>query len=118
MAELRGGQRSEYVQAMFDRIAGRYDLINRLISGGQDLKWRRMLVELAALPEHGRLLDIAAGTGDIAFEALKQSPGAQVVGADFALNMLQVGRRRLTIRTTRGLVWGRCLAAALRGSQL
>ena len=94
MAELRGGQRSEYVQAMFDRIAGRYDLINRLISGGQDLKWRRMLVELAALPEHGRLLDIAAGTGDIAFEALKQSPGAQVVGADFALNMLQVGRRR------------------------
>ena len=94
MAELHGDERSEYVQAMFDRIAGRYDLINRLISGGQDLKWRRFVVEMAALPPDGSLLDIAAGTGDIAFEALKLAPDAQVVGADFALQMMQVGRRR------------------------
>ncbi len=94
MAELRGDARSEYVQAMFDGIAARYDLINRLISGGQDQKWRRFVVEMAALPQAGRLLDIAAGTGDIAFEALKKAPDAQVVGADFALQMMRVGRRR------------------------
>ncbi len=94
MAQLDGDQRSAYVQAMFDRIADRYDLINRLISGGQDLKWRRLVVEKAALPPDGSLLDIAAGTGDIAFEALKRTPTAQVVCADFALKMMQVGRRR------------------------
>lgn len=94
MAELRGAERSEYVQAMFDRIAGRYDLINRLISGGQDLKWRRLVARMAALPPGGSLLDIACGTGDIAFEALRQSPHAKVFGADFALNMMRVGSRR------------------------
>ncbi len=79
---------------MFDRIAGRYDLLNRIISGGQDMKWRRFVVEVAALPPDGKLLDIATGTGDIAFEALKQSPGAQAVGADFALGMMRVGMGR------------------------
>ncbi len=95
MTELRGDDRSEYVQAMFDRIAERYDLINRVISAGQDLKWRRFAAEMTALPPGGRLLDIAAGTGDIAFEALKQVPTARVVGADFALEMMRVGRGRL-----------------------
>lgn len=94
MAQLKGDERSDYVQAMFDRIAERYDLINRLISGGQDLKWRRFAVQASALPAGGRLLDIAAGTGDIAFEALKLVPDARVVGADFALQMMRVGRRR------------------------
>ncbi len=94
MAQLDGDERSAYVQAMFDRIAERYDLINRLISGGQDQKWRRLVVEKAALPPQGSLLDIAAGTGDIAFEALKTAPTARVVGADFALGMMLVGRGR------------------------
>ena len=94
MSQLRGDERSEYVQAMFDRIAGRYDLINRLISGGQDLKWRRFVIEMAVLGEHGSLLDIATGTGDIAFEALKRAPASKVVGADFALGMMGVGKRR------------------------
>ena len=95
MAQLDGSERSEYVQAMFDRIAGRYDLINRLISGGQDLKWRRYVVEMAALPPGGSLLDIASGTGDIAFEALKLAPQSQVYSADFALQMMRVGKRRM-----------------------
>ena len=94
MAQLDGDERSAYVQAMFDRIAERYDLINRLISGGQDQGWRRFVVEKAALPAQGRLLDIAAGTGDIAFEALRATTGARVVAADFALGMMQVGKRR------------------------
>ena len=94
MAHLSGKERSDYVREMFDRIAARYDLLNRLISGGQDLKWRRFAVAVAELPASGRLLDIATGTGDIAFEALKLSPGAQVLGADFALEMMRVGRAR------------------------
>jgi len=94
MAHLSGRERSDYVRGMFDRIAGRYDLLNRIISGGQDMKWRRFVAEAANLPANGRLLDIATGTGDIAFEALKLAPGTQAVGADFALEMMRVGRRR------------------------
>ena len=94
MAQLDGDERSAYVQAMFDRIAERYDLINRLISCGQDQRWRRLVVEKAALPPQGSLLDIAAGTGDIAFEAVRSTSAARVIGADFALGMMQVGKRR------------------------
>lgn len=94
MAHLSGEERSEYVRAMFDRVAERYDLLNRIISGGQDMRWRRFAVEAAALPAGGALLDIAAGTGDIAFEALKRSPSANVAAADFSLGMMRVGRRR------------------------
>lgn len=94
MAQLNGKERSEYVQAMFDRIAARYNLMNRIISGGQDMKWRRFVVEAAELPSDGALLDIATGTGDIAFAALKRCPEAIVVGADFALKMMHVGRRQ------------------------
>ncbi len=94
MTHLSGEKRAKYVRAMFDRIAGRYDLLNRVISAGQDMKWRRFVAAAADLPAGGRLLDIATGTGDIAFEALKLRPGALVVGADFALEMMRVGQRR------------------------
>jgi len=94
MAHLSGKDRSQYVQGMFDRIAERYNLMNRIMTGGQDMKWRRFVVEQAQLPSNGTLLDLATGTGDIAFEALKQTPSAQVVGADFALQMMVVGKRQ------------------------
>lgn len=93
MAQLRGKERSDYVRGMFDRIAERYNLMNRVITAGQDMKWRRKVVEAAALPRDGTLLDLATGTGDIAFEALKRHPDARVFGADFAMQMMQVGRR-------------------------
>ncbi|MCY4146281.1 MAG: ubiquinone/menaquinone biosynthesis methyltransferase [Chloroflexi bacterium] len=94
MAQLQGQARADYVRGMFDRIARRYDLMNRLITGGQDHKWRRFAVQVADLPARGRLLDIATGTGDIAREALKQQPEARVHGADFALEMMRVGQSR------------------------
>ena len=94
MAHLSGKDRSQYVQGMFDRIAERYNLMNRIMTGGQDMKWRRFVVQQAQLPANGTLLDLATGTGDIAFEALKQTPSAQVVGADFALQMMIVGKRQ------------------------
>ena len=94
MAHLTGQERAHYVQTMFARIAGRYDRMNRLMTFGQDRRWREMLVHAAVLPEGGRLLDIATGTGDIAYEALRQVPGVRVVAADFSLPMMQVGKAK------------------------
>lgn len=82
------------VRAMFDRIAGRYQLMNALMTFGRDRAWRRAVVRAAALPSGGRLLDLASGTGDIALEALREDPGLRVVAADFSLEMMRVGRRR------------------------
>ena len=85
----------QYVNTMFGRIAHRYDLMNRIMTGGQDRRWRQLLIQQAHLPAHGRLLDIATGTGDIAFEALRQHHQLSlVVGADFTLPMMQVGQQR------------------------
>jgi demethylmenaquinone methyltransferase/2-methoxy-6-polyprenyl-1,4-benzoquinol methylase len=78
---------------MFARIAGRYDLMNRLMTGGQDIRWRRYVIQQAQLPPNGRLLDIATGTGDIAYEGLKQAPGLQAVGGDFTIEMMQAGQK-------------------------
>jgi demethylmenaquinone methyltransferase / 2-methoxy-6-polyprenyl-1,4-benzoquinol methylase len=94
MTHLTGKERAAYVQAMFDRLAGRYDLMNRLITFGQDLAWRRFVVQQARLQPGQRLLDLATGTGDIAFEARKMVSDLQVVGGDFALRMMFVGQRR------------------------
>jgi demethylmenaquinone methyltransferase / 2-methoxy-6-polyprenyl-1,4-benzoquinol methylase len=92
MAMLQGKERAAYVQDMFDRIAARYNLMNRLMTFGQDLKWRRFVIEKARLKAGDRLLDLATGTGDIAFEALKSVPGVQAVGGDFSLGMMRVGQ--------------------------
>lgn len=93
MAYLQGKERAAYVQDMFGRIAGRYNLMNRLMTGGQDMRWRRFVVQQARLPAGGRLLDLATGTGDIAFEALKAVDNLHAVGADFSLPMMFVGQR-------------------------
>ena len=101
MAYLQGQERADYVQDMFARIAGRYDTMNRLMTFGQDLRWRRYVIHLANLPTGGRLLDIATGTGDIADEGRQQVPGLQAVGGDFTIEMMQAGKRlagRETIR--------------------
>jgi len=88
-------EKYSYVNQMFARIAPRYDLMNRLMTGGQDRQWRKLLVKKIQLPPQGKLLDIATGTGDIAFEALQQRADlTHVVGADFTLPMMTVGQRR------------------------
>lgn len=92
MAHLTGQERAHYVQSMFARIAGRYDRMNRLMTFGQDLRWRRYVIQQANLPPHGRLLDIATGTGDIAYEGMQQVPDLQAVGGDFTLEMMQAGK--------------------------
>lgn len=101
MAALQGQERAEYVKQMFGRIAGRYDLMNRLMTMGQDRAWRLFVLKQAAVPKGGRLLDVATGTGDIALEALQQDPTVQAVGADFAAPMMLAGRERNNGRSVR-----------------
>ncbi len=93
MAHLTGQARSHYVQQMFARIARRYDVMNRLMTFGQDLKWRRYVIQQAHLPTGGKLLDIATGTGDIAYEGQRQRPDIQAVGGDFCIEMMAMGQR-------------------------
>lgn len=78
------------VEAMFDRIAAFYDLMNRVMTLGLDERWRSRAVDLAGNP--GRALDVATGTGDLAI-ALRRR-GAEVVGVDFSEGMLDVARQK------------------------
>lgn len=88
----------EKVQAMFDRIAGGYDRANRLMSLWTDVGWRRRAV--AGLLPHDasgtpRVLDLCAGTLDSSLEIHRQFPHAEIVAGDFAVKMLERGRRKL-----------------------
>lgn len=87
-------QKAAFVNQMFGGIAEHYDRMNRLMTLGQDVRWRKLLVHSAILPAGGRLLDIATGTGDIGFEALQQIPDLRVVAADFSLPMMEAGRSK------------------------
>ncbi|MGE0043268.1 MAG: ubiquinone/menaquinone biosynthesis methyltransferase [Vicinamibacterales bacterium] len=79
-----------YVRRLFATIADRYDLITRLLSYGQDARWKRRLVRLADPRPGERVLDLASGTGDLAY--LAAARGARVVGIDITHRMLQIAR--------------------------
>ncbi len=88
------------VEAMFDDIAPRYDLLNRVLSFGTDVRWRRRAVRTLAeaLPaDHAslRLLDVATGTGDLALELARRLRPAEVVGVDLSEGMLARGREKV-----------------------
>lgn len=85
-------EKRSYVRQMFAAIAPRYDLMNRLMTLGRDQVWRRTVVRLCALPTGGRLLDVATGTGDIAYEALRLDPAMRPVGLDLTREMMLAGR--------------------------
>ena len=80
-----------YVNRMFARIAPTYDLMNRLMTFGQDQGWRREMLDFCQLPPRGQLLDIGTGTGDIAYEAMARYPGVTAYGADFTYEMMAAG---------------------------
>ena len=94
MANLTGRERSQYVRQMFGRIAPRYDLLNRLMTGGQDLRCRRDAVDALQMSPGFRVLDVGAGTGDIAFEALKRFPQGHIIATDLTYEMMALGRRK------------------------
>jgi demethylmenaquinone methyltransferase/2-methoxy-6-polyprenyl-1,4-benzoquinol methylase len=85
-------RKRRYVRQLFATIANRYDLITRLLSYGQDARWKRRLAALSAAGPQTRALDLACGTGDIAFALARR--GAHVVGLDITHRMLQLAREK------------------------
>jgi demethylmenaquinone methyltransferase/2-methoxy-6-polyprenyl-1,4-benzoquinol methylase len=83
---------------MFDRIASRYDLLNRIISLGLDRGWRRRTAKALELEPDGRVLDLATGTADLALELAATYPTARVVGLDPAPRMLAIGASKIVRR--------------------
>lgn len=81
-----------YVRWLFDTIADRYDLITAVLSYGQDRRWKRRLAAMARIAPGARALDLACGTGDIAFELACR--GADVVGLDITLRMIELARAK------------------------
>jgi ubiquinone/menaquinone biosynthesis methyltransferase len=89
--------RAGAVRAMFDRIAPSYDLLNRVMTLRVDQRWRRRLVGALGLRDGERLVDVCAGTMDVAAEARRQVPRLSIVGADFSLEMLARGARKTSL---------------------
>ena len=83
-----------FVRHMFADAARRYDRMNRLMTLGQDQRWRRLVVQACQIPAGGRVLDVATGTADIALEVLCQHPDAQVIGTDFTHEMMRIGQAK------------------------
>ncbi|MDI6773010.1 MAG: ubiquinone/menaquinone biosynthesis methyltransferase, partial [bacterium] len=89
-------ERRTWVRDAFHRIAGRYDLLNHVLSGGLHILWKRAAVQAAGLRPGGVAVDVCCGTADLVLLASREvGPGGRAIGVDFALGMLEVGARRL-----------------------
>jgi ubiquinone/menaquinone biosynthesis methyltransferase len=86
--------RAAAVRAMFDRVAPSYDLLNRVMTLRVDQSWRKKLLTALAPLSGEVLLDLCAGTMDVAAMAMHRVPGLRIVGADFSIRMLQLGRKK------------------------
>lgn len=110
--------RDRTVQNMFDRIASRYDLLNRVISFRLDVRWRRQTIRTVMSGANSLILDIGTGTGDLAFNAAKEAGGtARIVGLDFSLQMLKRARSKqvtLTHSVNTEFVMGSAMASPFR----
>lgn len=112
-----GGLNASQVREMFDRVAPRYDFLNRLLSFGRDRYWRRVCArEVSGLPGPAILADVCAGTGDLALAFLaarRGSSGTRVVAVDFSAPMLNLGRAKTAGRKGRGVLFARADSLAL-----
>jgi demethylmenaquinone methyltransferase / 2-methoxy-6-polyprenyl-1,4-benzoquinol methylase len=96
MTRAHADRRPAEVSAMFDQVAERYDLLNDVLSMGQDRYWRRVVAAAVGAGPGDRVLDLAAGTGTSSVTFTRS--GAACVACDFSLGMLRVGARRLGAR--------------------
>ena len=94
MAHLTGESKRQYVAGMFARIAGRYDLMNDLMTAGLHRRWKQKTAQVSSYGLQGKALDVATGTGDLVF-ALARCPGIdQAVGVDLLPQMVTAARKK------------------------
>ena len=112
--------RDQAVQSMFDRIAGRYDLLNRVISLRLDTWWRAQAIRMVLTGENPSIVDLGTGTGDLAFNAARMAKGkARIIGLDFSLQMVrraQNKRGNAPHGSSTAFIQGSAIAAPLRDS--
>lgn len=95
MAQL--SEKGRGIRDMFNRIAPRYDFLNRLLSLGVDRRWRQFAVRQLSLSAKAKIVDLATGTGDVALEIARQTgPDVCVFGTDFTQGMLLLGRDKIS----------------------
>lgn len=99
----RGVSKRERVEVMFDSIAKKYDLMNRLLSGGIDRRWRRKAIDELMGPRLESVLDIATGTADVALECMRLKP-KEIIGIDISNRMLDIGRHKIMDKGYQGII--------------
>jgi demethylmenaquinone methyltransferase/2-methoxy-6-polyprenyl-1,4-benzoquinol methylase len=98
------------VRAMFDRIAGLYDVMNSVMTAGLHHRWRERAADLSRVGPGDRALDVATGTGDLALELSRRvTPGGAVIGSDFSEGMLERARAKAPERPGLSWEWGNAL---------
>ncbi len=95
--------RKEQVTRMFDNISGNYDFMNRLMTFGIDVKWRKKVVKMVANTKPRKILDIATGTGDFAIMLAEIKP-EKIVGLDISQGMLEVGKKKVAEKGLNNLI--------------
>lgn len=93
----KDGGKKEQVASMFDNISGQYDLLNRVLSFGIDVYWRKRAIGMLKADKPAYILDVATGTADLAIEALRLQP-RQIIGVDISAGMLAKGEEKLRKR--------------------
>jgi demethylmenaquinone methyltransferase/2-methoxy-6-polyprenyl-1,4-benzoquinol methylase len=88
--------KKQQVAEMFDRIAFRYDFLNRALSGGIDVRWRKKAIRELAPYQPQTILDVATGTGDMAILMTRYLPRAKITGIDISAGMLEIGRQKIS----------------------
>lgn len=89
------GSKKEQVTEMFDNVAGKYDLLNHVLSGGIDIYWRKKALAMLKNNRNDLILDIATGTGDLAIEANRILRPGKIIGVDISKGMLEEGRAKI-----------------------
>ena len=87
--------KKQQVEQMFDTISSNYDGLNRVISLGSDIKWRKKVIDLVAEKKPQSILDIATGTGDLAIQFAQETKASKIVGLDLSEGMLSVARKKV-----------------------
>jgi demethylmenaquinone methyltransferase/2-methoxy-6-polyprenyl-1,4-benzoquinol methylase len=99
----KGSTKRERVEEMFDSIATRYDLLNKVLSAGIDKSWRKKAIDELIAIKPNAILDIATGTADLALECMRLKP-AEIIGIDISNKMLDIGRHKIMAKGYQGII--------------